>query len=411
MSTVTAARIAREYVTPGHPIAFSSPGAVFRHYEGEVPLKVITKALESVDAYTRHREIKRPAVFNPFYSYQRRTDYQADLIDMSALKRANSYYAFLLVVIDVFTRKVWVMPLKKKSAASMADALRHWLADQVERGGRRERQLYTDRGKEFVAARVGQLLREYGFRHTTSQRGLYKAAIAERVNKTLQIKIYKYLSHTGKSRYVDVLPEIVGSYNNAKHSTLEHELSPEEADLPENEERVREIHGNRYRSVMEKADRTRKKQKFKKGQLVRITLAKGRKVGPEGRAYTPFFSDELFVVVACLRRMPVPKYRLRSMLTLRTAPGSFYANELTRQRRGLFKIDKVLRSRVENGETLKLVRLRGLHPGFDSWVKETDIDQHRRIAVDKLARPPTHASLDEIVQRDAAEDTDGGDSG
>lgn len=395
---VSPAKIARNYVTPGHPIAFGSPGAVFRHYEGALPLSVIGRILETIDAYTRHREVKRPSVFNPFYSYQRRTDYQADLIDIAALKRANSYYAYLLVVIDVFTRKLWVMPLKTKSAASVTSALRHWLQEQVEEGGIRERRLYTDRGKEFVAKSVGDLLQEYKFHHTTSQRGLYKAAIAERVNKTLQTKIYKYLSHTGRTRYVDVLPDLIDGYNNSKHSTLEHELTPEEADRVGNEDRVREIHGNRYHAVMKKMERVRKERKFKKGQLVRVTLAKGRKVGPEGRAYTPFFSDELFVVVACLRRMPVPKYKLRSMLTLDAVPGSFYANELTRQARRMFKVDKVLGSKVENGQTFKLVRLRGLHPGFDSWVREEDIDRHRRILGDKLARPPVHASLDEIAR-------------
>lgn len=395
---VSAAQIARDYVTPSHPIAFSSPGAVYRYYEGRVPVSTVIKVLESVDAYTRHREVKRPSVFNPFYSYQRRTDYQADLIDIGAIRRANSFYAYLLVVIDVFTRKLWVMPLKTKSASSMTKAMRKWLEEQERDGGRRDRRLYTDRGKEFIALAVGNLLKEHQFQHTTSQRGLYKAAIAERVNKTLQTKIYKYLSHTGRTRYVDVLPELVGSYNNAKHSTLEHELTPEEADMVENEDRVREIHGNRYYQVMQEMDRERKKRKFKKGQIVRITLARGRKVGPEGRAYTPFFSDELFVVVSCLRRMPVPKYKLRSMLTLDYAPGTFYANELTRKARRVFKIEKVLKTKKEGGETVKLVRLQGLHPGFDSWVKAEDIDQYRRVGGDKLALPPSHASLDEIAQ-------------
>ena len=53
--------------------------------------------------------------------------------------------------------------------------------------------MYTAKGKELVANTVGKLLRQCGFKHTTSQRGLYKAAISERVNKTLQIRIYKYL--------------------------------------------------------------------------------------------------------------------------------------------------------------------------------------------------------------------------
>ena len=55
----TASRIAREYVTLGDPIAFTSPGAMFAHYHGRVPLCIVTRALESVEAY---RETKWPSV-------------------------------------------------------------------------------------------------------------------------------------------------------------------------------------------------------------------------------------------------------------------------------------------------------------------------------------------------------------
>lgn len=402
--------IAARYVDPGHPTAFSSPGAVYRYYEGRVPMSTVVKALESVDAYTKHKETKRPATFNPFYSYQRRTEYQADLVDMSGIKAANSYYAYLLVVIDVFSRKLWVMPLKTKSAASMREALRHWLVDQDSEPGasqRLGRRLYTDRGKEFVARSVVELLKEFNFKHTTSKRGLYKAAVAERVNKTLQVRIYRYLSHTGRLRYVDVLPDIIGAYNNTKHSTLEHAFSPEEADDPENEDRVREIHGRRYHDVMQKMKRTRKKRRFKIGDTVRVTLSKGRKVGPEGRAYTPFFSDELFQVVRVGRRMPVPRIYLRSLLTMKPVPGSFYANELSKHVSSMFKVEKVLGTKTEGGDRLKLVKLKGLHSGFNTWVKEEHIDANKRVRIGRIS-----ASLDEGGDTtDDNADEDGGQDG
>ena len=70
-------------------------------------------------------------MFSPFYSYHWQTNYQADLIDFAALKRSNSFYTYLLVIIDIFSRKLWVMPLKPKSAASMVEPLRHWLDEQL----------------------------------------------------------------------------------------------------------------------------------------------------------------------------------------------------------------------------------------------------------------------------------------
>ena len=402
-------QIARNYLEPGHPTAFSSPGVVHRYYGGQVSIDTIRKVLQSVDAYTLHREVKRPDQHNPFYSYQRRTNYQADLIDMSKLKYANSHYMYLLVIIDVFSRKLWVMPLKKKDAPSMVRALGHWIDEQDKEPGaatRAGRQLYTDRGKEFVARSVVKLLREHNFEHFTSQRGVYKAAVAERVNKTLQIKIYKYLSHTGRKKYVDVLPDLISSYNNAKHSTLENLFSPEEADLPENEAKVLEIHNRRYHATMEKMDRTRKKRRFKRGDLVRVILTKGRKVGPEGRAYTPYFSEQIYQVIAIKKRMPVPRYVLRSLTTLQTVPGSFYANELSKLISRLFKIEKVLETRQRDGKTYKLVKLLGLHKKFSQWVNGDNIDKNNRVRASELIVDLDSETESAAEQNGSSEDSD-----
>ena len=218
------------------------------------------------------------------------------------------------------------------------------------------------------------------------------------MNKTLHFRIYKYLLHTGRSRYVDVLPELVAGYINVRHFTLAREFTHEEADIKENEVTVGEIHGQRYHDTLRSFAQARTRRRFKKGQLVRITLARGRKVGPEGRANTPFFSDELFVVVSSSRRMPVPKCpMLRYLLTLNRAPGTFYANELTLHSSRLFEVEKVLRTRVEDGSTLKLVELCGLHPGFNSGLPEDTIDINRRVNVTRLECQPNHSSLTQIA--------------
>ena len=407
---LTLAHIARDYLTPSHPTAFSSPGVVYRYYDGQVPINTIKKVLQSIDAYTLHREPRKPDQHNPFYSYQRRTNYQADLIDMSKLKYANSHYMYLLVIIDVFSRKLWVMPLKKKDSAAMVEALGHWLDEQDSEPGaatRLGRQLYTDRGKEFVARTVRALLKEHNFEHFTSRRGLYKAAVAERVNKTLQVKIYKYLSHTGKRRYVDVLPDLISSYNNAKHSTLEGLFSPEEADRPENETVVREIHNRRYHAIMEKMEKTRKKRQFMRGDLVRIIVTKGRKVGTESRAYTPFFSDQIYQVMAIKKRMPVPRYVLRSLATLETVPGSFYANELSKVFTRLFKVERVLKTRERDGRTIKLIKIQGLHESFNKWVDaEDEIDENNRVRLGRGSIDRDREAERAVEENGSSDDSD-----
>ena len=47
-----------------------------------------------------------------------------------------------------------------------------------------------------------------------------KAAIVERFNRTLQNKMYRYFTAANTFRYVDVLQDLVKSYNNTYHRSI-----------------------------------------------------------------------------------------------------------------------------------------------------------------------------------------------
>ena len=47
-----------------------------------------------------------------------------------------------------------------------------------------------------------------------------KSVIAERFIRTLNNKLYKHMTATGKNVYYDVLDDIVNESNNTKHSTI-----------------------------------------------------------------------------------------------------------------------------------------------------------------------------------------------
>ena len=183
-------RIKREFRTPGHPVAFSAPHQIARRYN--VSERRAREILEEVPSYVTHREYKRPSVFNPYYVRRRRELVQSDLIDLTpALARRNDDIRYLLVIIDVFTKKAWVYPLTNKSAPTMERALNDWLSRDV---GRQKPEFFSsDRGNEYANARVRDLLERNGVRQLFAS-GTCKAAVAERFNKSFQILIYKYLT-------------------------------------------------------------------------------------------------------------------------------------------------------------------------------------------------------------------------
>lgn len=353
------ARIAKAYVTPGHPVAYSAPGAVAKHFHIK-PARA-KSILEGVEGYTLHREYKQPKFYNPYYVRKRRENVQADLIDVSKISRQNDGVKFLLLLIDIFTKKVWVYPLKNKSAGTMADALESWLESLRVLPGK----LVTDRGTEFTNRRVQELLAEkaVGWEYA---RGMMKACIAERANKSLQILLYKHLTEKETLRYVDVLPQLVETYNGRPHRTLEG-LTPDQGDDADNEPEVQAIHGRRYAKLAER--RPTGPLPFKVGDIVRIKTDPKTKISSSARAYAEQFKGEYFKVIRINRNMPAALYYLRSLDTDEPVEGGFYANELQRQRPDSYKIERVLDEKTVRGRRMLLVKWKYFGPRWNEWIR------------------------------------------
>lgn len=356
-------RVISAYVTPGHPVAFSAPHRVAKYFNiSEHQAKSI---LEHCDSYNRHREYKQPRVYNPFYVHHRREQIQADLIDVSKLADSNNNIRFLLLLIDIFTKRVWICPLRNKSGGSVNAAVTAWLnvLDTP------PKMLGTDRGLEFKNRQVQHTLSEKGVEWLPLG-GTMKAAVAERANKSIQILLYKYLSANETVRYAGQLQSLVETYNNRSHRSLEG-MTPMEADKVENEGRVQAIHHSRYEKL---ARQRRERLPFKVGEVVKIKTLPG-KISSSNRAYAEQFKGEYFRIVRINRTLPVAMYYLRSMDTEEIIDGGFYAQELQRQRGDVYKIEKVLQQRVRRGKRELLVKWKDFGERWNEWVPESDVVQ------------------------------------
>lgn len=359
---MTAARIASisaKYRRPGHPAAFSAPQAVAR--ELGVGASLAKKALEHVDSYVLHREYKRPRQFNPYFIYNRRDLVQADLIEMRDISARNDGVNYLLLLIDVFTRKIWMYALKRKTGGETRDALETWL-NQLRV---KPKVLQTDHGREFWNRQVQELLRRENVSLQLAA-GTSKAAYAERANKTMQILIYKYLTDRETVRYIEVLQDLVSTYNKRGHRSLQY-MSPNDADKPRNQRRVRDIAMQRFSKIK------RKKPKYKNGELVRIKTD-SKAIVSSRRAYAEQFHGEFFRITRINTTLPIPLYYLKSVDDGGMLDEGFYGEEIQRVAGNVFKIERVIRWRGRRGRNREaLVRWKYFGPQHDSWVDETEI--------------------------------------
>jgi transposase InsO family protein len=141
-------------------------------------------------------------------------DWEINLADLSSLSRYNDKHKYLLNVIDIFSRYAWSVPLKEKTGTSITAVLKSLFQN------RKPITIQSDKGTEFVNASVQQYLKRQGVKFHTTNNPEIKGAIIERFNRTLKTKMYKYFTENKTYRYLDVINEVVTSYNNSVHSTI-----------------------------------------------------------------------------------------------------------------------------------------------------------------------------------------------
>lgn len=346
-------RLARTYSTLSLPGSFGGIN-ILQRYTGE-PIAKIKDFLTSQDAYTLHKPIVSKFKRRRVFSTGPLDLFQADLVDMTNISRYNDHYRFILTVIDVFTKRAYVMPLMSKSSRDVTDAFEKILPQSGIC-----RMLNTDRGVEFLNARFQEMLKKYNIHFYTTNDPTTKIACAERFNRTFKSKLFKYFTHNNTRRYLGVLDQLMKSYNNTYHSSIK--MSPNQVN-DATEDLVRE---RLYPPKPNKKPRFR----FDIGDAVRITKARS----PFAKSYEEGgWSEEIFFVENRHSTFPVT-YSIRDY-NQETIKGKFYADELSKvtRRRGdeMFKVEEILKTkRTPDGKIKYFVKWYGYSNDFNSWTDE-----------------------------------------
>lgn len=356
-------RILERYHTPGYPEAFSGVQNVAR--QNRVPHYVAADALVDSESYGLHRQYRRPVRRNPYYTMYRRQQCQLDLIDVQHLGASNRGYGYILVLIDCFSRKMWLRPIVHKSGAHVVAALRSIFQEM----GDLPRQIVCDRGREFVNQDVANFLASMGMQPLVHPNSEMKGAIVERVNKSLQSLMYKYMSEDETRSFEHILRDLLTSYNNRPHRSIDY-LTPNEGEQEIYKNRVASALREHYSKAIEKPNT---EPKFKLKEKVRIKTGYGMAFP---RGYEEQFSREQFRVARVNRRMAIPMYQLRSRNDNQLIAGAAYKEELQRAPRG-----DILRFTVLRYATLwdddeqayvpkMLVRWKGFDQRHDQWLRQ-----------------------------------------
>ncbi|XP_065667846.1 uncharacterized protein LOC136088111 [Hydra vulgaris] len=104
----------------------------------------------------------------------------ADLVDMKSFSKFNNGIKYLLMVIDVFSKYGWIVPLKSKTGVDVANALNKIFKE------RKCQKMWIDKGLEFYNKHVKALDVEL-----YSTENEEKSCIVDRWNRTMKDKMFK----------------------------------------------------------------------------------------------------------------------------------------------------------------------------------------------------------------------------
>ena len=121
-----------------------------------MPRKMVAEWLSEQDAYTLHKPARRHFKRQRVIVGGLHQQWQADLVDLSKLKKDNNGMIFLLTVIDVFSKVAWCVPMKNKSALDTTFS-KSW-----------PQTLQTDQGLEFLNKSVQALLKKHSIHHSST---------------------------------------------------------------------------------------------------------------------------------------------------------------------------------------------------------------------------------------------------
>ena len=162
----------------------------------------------------------------------------------------------------------------------------------------------------------------------------------------------------GSHRYIDILPDLMRSYNNSFHRSIG--MKPRD---------VKPTHVSVIMKRLYPKETTRKTSKFKVGDNVRIT----RKHRTFQKGYEQKWSYEVFYISKVNVSKPVT-YTLRDYKS-EAIIGNFYSRDIQKvdKTNNIFPIERVINKRQKHRKIEYFVKFVGYPSEANSWIPQEDL--------------------------------------
>lgn len=279
-----------------------------------LPLNLVKEFLHSKESYNLYhnatRKFKRQSVFAKHIN----DIWCMDLAFVEKLCNENNGIKYLLVCVDVFSRYIYVQPMKNKYATTTRDAFKKVIATAGLKKNVKNipNSVWVDKGTEF-AGEFKRFCVDKGITvyNTFSET---KAAFAERAIRSLKRVLYRFMEEKRTYTYIHHLQDFVKTLN----GRVNRSIGKAPSKVVNSDAIV--IH---HLSTNKKKLIKNKQPKFKVGDRVHIS----KPDLPFRKGYKPQFTRETFIINQIKSLKPVVTYEIKD-LNGEIIHGKFYEAEL-----------------------------------------------------------------------------------
>ena len=187
---------------------------------------------------------------------------------------------------------VYAAPVKRKSADYMSDAFEKIF----QKFNKFPNSIITDQGLEFYNSSVKKIFETYGINHYhTKTKTKWKAAMAERVIRTLKTRLEKYFYQQKTKRWLDFLPQLVKNYNSTPHRTIG--MAPDQVTDQNSQSIYKKLYAGKDLKVI---------PRLEKGDKVRILVDKSL----FDKGYKQNWTEKIYQIKAVYQRAGVVWYKV-----------------------------------------------------------------------------------------------------
>ena len=208
--------VKRRYLNIREPGSLSGLSGFLKNQKYENQAKV-AEALGELKTFTLHKPARKNFQRRPVICHFINDMWSSDIIVYSNNTYAyhNRNFRYILLAVDCLSKKLYLVPMKKKNAQSTHDALLYiFKKNKVW-----PNLLWTDEDKAYFSKTVQEMLKKYNIKlyHTFSK---LKASLAERYVGRVKRVLARLFTKNGNKNWIDHLLQVQDSINDSYNRSI-----------------------------------------------------------------------------------------------------------------------------------------------------------------------------------------------